>query len=97
MKRSTPSHAPVVARSTPFGPLTAPVNEERLTHELVDAVDPLRADMTFFEGPNGGAVFSTGSLLFAGALREAEGAGRVATNALRRFVDPAPFVPPADP
>ena len=90
----TPPHALVVARSTPFGTLTEPVNEERLTHELVDADDPLRADMTFFEGPAGGAVFATSSLLFATALTESDGAERLCTNALRRFADPTPFVLP---
>lgn len=92
----TPPHALVVARSLPFDGQLSPVNEERLTHTLVDAVDPLRADMTFFEGPNGGAVFATGSIMFAGRLAEADGAGRVAANALRRFADPAPFALPTD-
>lgn len=94
----TPPHALVVARSLPFGPLTAPVNEERLTHEVLDAHDPLRADMTFFEGPAGGAVFAAGSLLFPGALTETDGAGRIVLNALRRMADPEPFeLPPLRP
>ncbi len=91
----TPPHALVIARSTPFGPAMHPVNEERLTHEWVEADDPLRAGMTFYEGPNGGAVFATGSLLFALALTETDGAERLCANVLRRFIDPAPFVMPA--
>ncbi len=90
----TPPHALVIARSTPFGPETHPVNEERLTHQWVEADDPLRADMTFYEGPNGGAVFATGSLLFALTLTEADGAARLCVNVLRRFADPAPFIMP---
>jgi N,N-dimethylformamidase len=91
----TPPHALVVARSQPFDGEMHPVNEERLSHVLVDAVDPLRADMTFFEGPAGGAVLGVGSIAFAGSLAESEGAGRIASNALRRFLDPAPFTGPA--
>lgn len=87
----TPPHALVVARSQPFDGEMHPVNEERLSHTLIDATDPLRADMTFFEGPAGGAVFAVGSITFAGSLGEAEGAERIASNALQRFLDPTPF------
>ena len=92
----TPPHALVVARADGFGPLTVPVNEERLTGELHEAAEPLGADMTFFEGPAGGAVLSMGSILFAGALGEDAGAGRLATNAIRRFMQPEPFRVPGD-
>lgn len=94
VRLDTPPHALVVARTAPFESGLAPVNEERLTHTLIDADDPLRADLTFFEGPNGGAVLATGSILFAGCLDEEQGAGRLAANALHRFTDPAPFVLP---
>ena len=87
----TPPHALVVARADGFGALTVPVHEERLTGELHDVADPLRADLTFFEGPNGGAVLSAGSILFAGSLGEEAGAGRLMTNALQRFVRAEPF------
>ncbi len=93
----TPPHALVIARTTPFDDGLHPVNEERLTHTLLAATDPLRADMVFFEGPEGGAVLSTGSVLFAGRLDERDGAGRLMTNALRRFADPTPFVMPTRP
>ncbi|MFZ4747662.1 MAG: N,N-dimethylformamidase beta subunit family domain-containing protein, partial [Sphingomonas sp.] len=92
----TPPHALVIARTAPFDDGLYPVNEERLTHTLVAATDPLRADMVFFEGPKGGAVLSIGSVLFAGRLDEEDGAGRLATNALRRFADPAPFAIPVE-
>jgi N,N-dimethylformamidase len=54
--------------------------------------------MVFFETPNGGAVFSTGSIAYAGSL-SANGydnnIARLTTNVLRRFADPAPFAGPA--
>jgi N,N-dimethylformamidase len=87
----TPPHALVIARTLPFASGLFPVNEERLTHTLLKCDDPLRADITFFESQNGGAVLSTGSVLFATCLGEADGAGRLATNALKRFVDAEPF------
>ncbi len=93
----TPGHALVVARTEEFDADVLPVNEERLTHTRLDAADPIRADLTFFEGPAGGAVLSTGSVLFAGALEEREGAGRIMDNALKRFVDPEPFRLPQEP
>jgi N,N-dimethylformamidase len=89
----TPPHAVVVARSAPFGPLTFPVNEERLTGELLATDDPCRAEIVFAEGPNGGATLALGSIMAAGCLSESDGLGRLAANALRRFVDPLPLVP----
>jgi N,N-dimethylformamidase len=57
--------------------------------------DPqVRADMTFFETPSGGAVFSTGSISYAGALSSNAYGNDVAAltgNVLRRFIDPRPF------
>ena len=96
VRLGTPPHAVAVARSEPFGDALAPVNEERLTHTVLDADDPLRADLTFFETPAGGAVLSTGSVYFATSLGEDNGGGRLIGNALRRFLDPAPFVLPAE-
>jgi len=90
----SPAHALVVARSEPFGDGLYPVNEERLTHTVIDAEDPLRADMTFFETPSGGATLSVGSVFFPLALDEEDGAGRLARNALQRFLDPTPFASP---
>ena len=63
--------------------------------------DPnVRADMTFFETPAGGAVFSTGSISYAGALSTNgynNDIARLTRNVLERFVDPAPFEYPALP
>ena len=63
--------------------------------------DPkVRADMVFFECPKGGAVFSTGSIAFAGSLAHDDydnSICRLTTNVLRRFSDPKPFPEPGDP
>ncbi len=90
----TAPNALVVARSEPFSASLCPVNEERLTHTVLDADDPLRADLTFFETPAGGATLSAGSVYFALALDEHDGAGRIMSNALKRFCDPTPFALP---
>ena len=90
----TPAHALVVARSAPLEIGLFPVNEERLTHTVLDSTDPLRADMTFFETPAGGAVFSAGSVMLAGALETDPTLRRVVTNVAARFADPTPFSMP---
>jgi len=59
------------------------------------ANDPeIRADLTFFETPSGGAVFSTGSISYAGSLSTNDydnDIARLTGNVLRRFIDPTPF------
>ena len=57
--------------------------------------DPIRADMVFFETNNNGAVFSVGSIAWAGSLSHAlykNNVSRVTLNVLRRFMDPAQFL-----
>jgi N,N-dimethylformamidase len=54
----------------------------------------VRADMVFFETPNGGAVFSVGSINWLGSLawnKFDNNVARVTRNVLRRFLDPRPF------
>ena len=54
----------------------------------------IRADMVFFETQNGGAVFSTGSIAWAGSLPHAgydNDVARITTNVLNRFLEEAPF------
>ncbi len=54
----------------------------------------VRADMAFFEGPEGGAVFSISSIAWCGSLSHdgyANNVSRITENVLRRFLDPAPF------
>ena len=54
----------------------------------------VRADLVFFETPAGGAVFSTGSIAWAGSLahdRYDNNVARLTGNVLNRFLDPKPF------
>ena len=96
----TPTHAVVVASSENHPP-DAPwvlVPEEHLTHIVTWPGEPaeklIRADLTFFETPNGGAVFSTGSITFCGSLPTGgfdNDVSRLLANVLDRFLDPEPF------
>jgi N,N-dimethylformamidase len=101
----TPSHAVVIAASEGHEP-EAPwvlVPEEQLTHITTWAGKPanelIRADLTFFETPNNGAVFSTGSITFCGSLLHNGGDNNVARllrNVLSRFLDPSAKFPMPD-
>jgi N,N-dimethylformamidase len=54
----------------------------------------VRAELAFFETPEGGAVFSTGSIAWAGALNHEAGrnnVSRITGNVLRRFLDRMKF------
>ena len=99
----TPAHALVVASSEGHSNIYELVPEEMLqSHPMTDATQnpDIRADMVFFETPKGGAVFSTGSIGYAGALginRYDNGIARLTTNVLRRFADPTPFEMPDQP
>jgi N,N-dimethylformamidase len=96
----TPPHALVVARSENHSNTYELVAEEVLVpHGATDAIinPDIHADMTFFETPNGGAVFSTGSIAYAGSLSwngYDNNVFRLTTNVLNRFRDEAPFVMP---
>ncbi len=53
-----------------------------------------RADLVFFETPEAGAVFSVGSIAWAGSLSDNDydnNVSRITENVLRRFLDPRPF------
>ena len=99
----TPAHA-VVAASSENHPPDAPwvlVPEEHLTHIVTWPGEPaeklIRADLTFFETPKGGAVFSTGSITFCGSLPSNgfdNDVSRLLANVLDRFLDPKPFEMP---
>jgi N,N-dimethylformamidase len=57
----------------------------------------VRADMVFFETPNGGAVFSVGSINWLSSLawnKFDNNVARVTENVLRRFADSRPFAIP---
>jgi N,N-dimethylformamidase len=96
----TPPHALVVARSEDHSNTYELVNEEvRVAHGMTDGLSnpQIHADMTFFETAGGGAVFSTGSIAYAGALGHNNfdnAIARLTWNVLRRFADPKPFMVP---
>lgn len=103
----TPAHAVVLACSEGHEP-EAPwvlVPEERLTHITTwpgqKDDELIRADLTFFETPNNGAVFSTGSITFCGSLPTNDfdnDVSRLLGNVLDRFRDPTAMfdIPAAD-
>jgi N,N-dimethylformamidase len=96
----SPPHALVVATATGFSDGYQHVVEEvqHQDSQQGGTQSPfVRADMVFFETPNGGAVFSVGSIAWCASLLFAEGdntVSRVTGNVLERFRDPEPFVFP---
>ncbi|MFC3125458.1 N,N-dimethylformamidase beta subunit family domain-containing protein [Pseudoroseomonas globiformis] len=98
IRLGTPYHAIIIGRAVLEDPTYQPVNEERRDHTWPGKrEDIIRSDLTFFETPRGGAVFSVGSMNFIGALPidgYANVAARLIVNIVRRFADPAPFPSP---
>lgn len=96
----TPPHALVVARSEGHSANTYLVPQETgFHHSAMDGLQnpEVRSDMTFFETPSGGAVFSVGSIAWGASLPTNGYKNNVAalsTNVLRRFLDPKPFPMP---
>jgi len=80
------------------------VPEEQLTHLTTipgkPAAELIHADLTFFEVPNDGAVFSTGSITFCGSLPHdnfENDCSTILKNVLDRFLDEkATFPMPED-
>ena len=91
----SPTHAVVLATSEQHRPGMLRTKEELHETQHPDSADPnVRADMVFFETPAGGAVFSVGSISFAGALATDDydnDIARMTGNVLERFADPTPF------
>ncbi len=88
----SPENAVVVASSTGHQPSHIVVPEEVLTHRYTWSFEShealVRADMTYFETPAGGAVFSTGSITFCGSLAHNGYDNNISTiidNVLTRF------------
>lgn len=55
----------------------------------------VRADMVFYETPNGGALWASSSIAWAGSLshnRYKNNVSRITKNVLDRFLDPQPFI-----
>jgi N,N-dimethylformamidase len=92
----TPPHAVVLATARGFSDVYQSTTEDILTADSKQGgtVSPhVRADMVFYEHPNGGAVFSTGSIAWCGALLTDDGdndVSRITENVLRRFVREGP-------
>ncbi len=94
----TPAHALVVAAATDFDDSFHHVVEE-VMHMNSDQTgttnDLVRADMVFFEYPNDGAVFSTGSIAWSAGLsynNYDNNVSRVTANVLRRFASDGPLL-----
>ena len=96
----SPDHAVILASATDFGPDMLRTKEEFEGTVAFPTPDPLvRADMVFYETPEGGAVFSVGSISWFGALaRNAyeNDVARITSNVLERFLDPTPFPVPEE-
>jgi len=94
----SPEHALLLARSEGHTPGMLRTKEEFLSTAPPFRDPKVRADMVFFETGAGGAVFSTGSIAYAGALATngyANDIARLTANVLRRMLDPTPFAFPA--
>jgi N,N-dimethylformamidase len=96
----TPPHALIIASADGFSDVYQGVVEDIRTADSQQGgtVSPsVRSDIVFYETAAGGAVFSVGSIAYCGALNDFDGGNdvsRLTENVLRRFADPAPFVPP---
>ncbi|MEE2776799.1 MAG: N,N-dimethylformamidase beta subunit family domain-containing protein [Acidobacteriota bacterium] len=92
----SPRHALVVATSEGHGEDMLRTKEEYLSTVPYFEDPKVRADLVFFECPNGGAVFSTGSIAWCGSLGHNNGdnnVARITSNVLHRFLDASPFDP----
>jgi N,N-dimethylformamidase len=93
----TPPHALVVAVADQFSSAYHWMKEDLShTHSAItgETCPHVRCDMVFYETPKGGAVFSTSSIAWAGALSHNNydnNVSRLTENVVRRFIDPAPF------
>ncbi len=93
----TPPNTLVLASSEGHTDLYLLVNEEFTvtTPDITGSQHPnVRADLTFFETPAGGAVFSVSSIAWCGSLSHNgydNNVSRITGNVLKRFRDPEPF------
>jgi N,N-dimethylformamidase len=89
----TPPHALLLASATGHDEHYVPVVEDHREMSkvvIVDQASRVRADMVYFEGPNGGAVFSTGSISWCGSLSHNDydnNVSRITENVLRHFLE----------
>jgi N,N-dimethylformamidase len=91
----TPPDALILARSENHTRNYLPTVEDLLINYAGQAaLASVYAELVFFETASGGAVFSTGSIAWAGSLSHngyGNNVSRITENVLRRFLDPAPF------
>lgn len=96
-KLGTPPHALIVARSEAHSQVYFLCPEETPFHHPVmngAENDRVRADMVFFETPEGGGVFSTGSISWCASLAHNgydNNVAQITGNVLKRFLDRAPL------
>ena len=95
VRLGSPEHAVVLATATEFGSDMVRTKEEFEGSVVAPDPDPfVRADIVFYETPNGGAVFSVGSISWFGALARNgydNDVAQVTANVIQRFLNPAPF------
>jgi len=89
----SPTHALVLATSGKFEyPYAMPYGSAAEEYQINNPES--RADMVFFETPDGGAVFSVGSMAWPLSLKHNQhdnNIAKITLNVLRRFMDPKPF------
>ena len=91
-KLGTPPHCLLLASSGPHSDYYSPVIEDfsQLTLSTIqEGKSNVRADMVYFETPNGGAVFSVGSISWCGSLshnHHQNDVSRITENVLRNFL-----------
>ncbi len=93
VRLGSPENIEILASSEGHSDAFVLVPEEQLTHITNWPGEPvehlLRADLTFFELPSGGAVFSTGSITFCGSLPHngfENNISKLLENVMRRFL-----------
>ncbi|MDI6029035.1 N,N-dimethylformamidase [Corticibacterium sp. UT-5YL-CI-8] len=100
LELGSPPHSIVVATSYGLGAGALPTPEEfrTMVHGLDGEHNALvRADMVFFETPNGGAVFTTGSISYMLSLSVGgyeNNVSHMTKNVLTRFLSDEPFTMP---
>jgi N,N-dimethylformamidase len=91
----TPYHAIVLASAAPLPGFRRPIEEHLMLPGEEASEDPaIRADLVYFTCPNGGAVFSVGSISWTGSLSHNGYGGnvsRITANVLRRFASDATY------
>jgi N,N-dimethylformamidase len=93
----SPPHALVLASSSRQTEAHVLVLEDMLFNFMGatgDVSTDVRSDIVFFESGNGGAVFSVGSIAYAGALSHnaySNNISKLTHNVLMRFLDADPF------